>query len=344
MFCNTNYQNVIERLKNKAKILSAQIGFYSFDVDQVEEDFINYLNSKSINDVYPLFGGTASLADYVNNMKYYSGTGNPFSPIIYVGSELASNLEEDKSLYFKISADLQWKEIFNIPTKCPFVLDHIKRKFVEKWDGAKESKFNAVNCRFYKTLRETLINDPQFAYDYPFIVYQTLYHTTRNNSNGSINGHEWNVANKFLSILTNSEKCYEYYESKNREEGFQKPNPTDKFIDEQIFMTECNLKPAASGQNNGSQLNQFIFSELLDKFKQKRIIILHPTTGIRQQCKSNKSYQIASLFRYASLKNSLEIYNAYSNKHTIIFSPQNLSAAVTNKLLCDLAYVVKKFR
>jgi len=333
MFCNPNYQNVIERLKNKAKLLSEQIGFNAFDVDQAGEDFINYLNSESINDAYPLFGDTASLANYVNNINYYSGTGNPFSPIIYVESELGSNLEEDNSLYFKIAADLQWKEIFNIPTKCPSVLDHIKNKFVENWDGANERQFNAFNCRFYKTLRETLINDPQFAYDYPFIVYQTLYHTTRRG------GHEWNVANKFLSILTNSEK---YYESKNLEETFQKPNPTDKFIDEQIFMTECNLKPAASGQNNGSQLNQFIFSELLDKFKQKRIIILHPKAGIRQQCKSNKSYQIASLFRYASLKNSLEIYNAYSNKHTIIFSPQNLSRHVSNKLLCDIAYLVKK--
>jgi len=334
MFCNPNYQNVIERLKNKAKLLSEQIGFYSFDVDQAEEDFINYLNSESINDFYPSFGDTASLVDYVNNMKYYSGTGNPFSPIIYVGSELASNLKDDRSLYFKISADLQWKEIFNISTKCPSVLDHIKNKFVEKWDGAKEKKFNAVNCSFYKTLRETLINDPQFAYDYPFIVYQTLYHIARKG------GHEWNKANKFLSILTNSEK---YYESKNLEETFQKPNLTDKFIDEQIFMTECNLKPAASGQKNGFKLNQFVFSELLDNFKQKRIIILHPKAGIRQQCKkqlSNKSYQIASLFRYTKLKNPLEIYTAY-NKHAIIFSPRNLSENVSNKLLCDIAYVVK---
>ena len=247
MFCNPNYQNVIERLKNKAKLLSEQIGFYSFDVDQAGEDFINYLNSKSINDFYPLFGCTASLANYVNNMNCYSGTGNPFSPIIYVGSELASNLEEDKSLYFKISADLQWKEIFNIAPKCPSVLYHIKNKFVEKWDGANERKSDAFNCSFYKKLREALINDPQFAYDYPFIVYQTLYHTARNS-----NGHEWNKAKKFLSILTNSEK---YYESKNLEETFQKPNPTDKFIDEQIFMTECNLKPAASGQNNGFKLD-----------------------------------------------------------------------------------------
>ncbi|MDA8162330.1 MAG: hypothetical protein M0022_05415 [Desulfobacteraceae bacterium] len=336
MVCNGSYQNLIERLKERAKTLAIQIGFNSFDVDLAEEDFKKYLRSGYIDDTYPLFGGISSLTDYVERMKYYSGTGNPFSPIIYAGSELASNLQDDRSLYFKICADLYWKEIFDIPLNCPFALEHIKRKFLEKWGGANEDKFNSFNCLFYRTLREHLINNPQFAYDYPFVVYQTLYHTKRKGR------HEWNVAKSFLSILllTGQE---EYYNSKPLKKIFQEPNQEDKFIDEMIFMTECNLKPAATGVTNDSQLNQFVFFCLLDNFKQKRIVILHPAekndakTKVKEEL--NGIPKIANL-RYEKTEKCIEIY--YYNGHKIIFSPRNLSANVSNNLLCDLSYVTKK--
>ncbi len=336
MAYNQNYQILIKRLKESAKDLANQIGFTSFDVDLAEEDFIDYLNSASINDVYPLFGGCSSLVDYVNKMDCYSGTGNPFSPVIYAGSELASNLQDDKSLYFKISADLQWKEIFDIPSKCPFILEHIKRKFIEKWDGANEHVHNSYNLIFYTTLRETLNNDQQFVYDYPFVVYQTLYHTKRKG------GHEWNIANKFLSILTGYQ---EYYEPKKIGESFHVPSPADRFIDELIFMTECNLKPAATGEQNGFQLNQFVFSQLLDNFKQKRIVILHPKGSKKgNSLKSTVEEKINSKARKIAILKSIDSFiEVYSyNGHKIIISPRNLSMNVKNELLCDLSYAVKK--
>ena len=354
---NPQYENLIGRLKACAKWLACMIGWPEYDVDLAGEDFRHYLENCSPADGdYPPWGAESALVDYVFKLESYSGTGNPFSPIVYVGSELGSSLLKDWSLYFKVCADIFWKDIFGVPLKCPSVLDRLERDFKKHWGGANErgyketpwaSYVNALNSPFYQTLREQLRRDPELWRNYHFIIYQSLYHTKREGR------HQWTIAADFLSILllSRKENPRPFYEGKELGEPFGLSNPPRGFFfDELLFLTEANVVPYAAGDSGDYRGNKFL-EFALTKFNQGRIFILHPSTKHDEKIRfrleeflrdlgSQKVFDCCN--HYGNLKNPLKLYKL--NKHRIIFSPMNLTTSVPNKLLLDLARFCKRNR
>ncbi len=353
---NPRYNTLIDRLKECAQWLACMIGWPDYDVDLAGEDFRRYLEEYSPADGdYPPWGAESALVDYVANLECYSGTGNPFSPIIYVGSELGSSLLEDWSLYFKICADIFWKDIFGVELKCPGIVGRLERDFLNLWGGANErgykktpwaSYVNALNSPFYQTLRAQLTFDPNLWLKHPFVVYQGLYHTKEESRRS---GQEWSTAANFLSILVfNKNGIDNFYIGKKLEESFEISYPKENvYFDELLFLSEANVFPYATGASGSYKLNNFL-RWILEEFSQGRIIILHPKKEINEEVKEEilekLGCQEVFCFKpdYAGSNKPIRLYRF--NKHLIISSSKNLTSGVNNLLLLDIARFSKRNR
>jgi len=86
-----------------------------------------------------------------------------------------------------------------------FLFYSIYNEFERYWSGANEkTDYNPYYSNFYGSLRNEILNNPdRYRYEFPFMVYLTLYHTFRNN--------QWQKIDKikqFLFYIYKEDKMY----------------------------------------------------------------------------------------------------------------------------------------
>lgn len=339
---------ILDQLHTNAQTFARQIQCWRYDSSLAEQDFRYYLKSQPDPD-YPPWGARASWTLHCNELKSQSGTGNPLSPLIIVGSEFSADPTAYQELYFKYCFDILWKEVFDIPG-CEIVRHRLKSAFIKHWGGAgtEDESAGYAWAPFYKSLRYFLIDQPDLWKDQPFVANHMYWHTGRPGGGG---GHQWGIASRFIQWL---QKWPEYPSkptklSSNGQAG--KPfsqNFEDDKIDSFAFFTESSLEAAAIGigkyRKKTPKFNGFL-DHILNNFKQPRIILLNPTP------KENLQKELRD-----KLKESCITFNEWAGNETypitlwkhingswIVFAHTNLTgSAASNEKIADICRLIRK--
>jgi hypothetical protein len=179
-----NYSNLKKRLKQKAEQIAKILGFSNYDLNEAENDFVEYFEKFHINKI-ELFNNELGflenmahieyfekITNYISSAKGITGSCNPFSPIIIASSEYSGEITYHWDIYFKVLYDFFWMDFFKFSEK---ILDNIYKELCKYWSGAREKHVNPYKSKFYISLRESMNkNFSKFKYDYPFMVYLTL--------------------------------------------------------------------------------------------------------------------------------------------------------------------------
>lgn len=343
--------SIIDRLHEKAEIFARQLGCGRFDTRLAEQDFRNYLESDVCgpDPDYPPWGARASWTLHKNAMTTQSGTGNPLSPLIIVGSEFNADPDNYQELYFKYCFDLLWKEIFGIPG-CDIVRYRIRQTFLKHWGGAAgNDKASGYSwAPFYKSLRHFLWQNFQAWEDYPFVARHMDWHTSRPQGGSS---HQWGKASTIIQWLQHWPHYPEEptnLKSKGNPDNLHHQNFSNDKIDDFAFFTEASLEAAACSVDKKLKPNNETSADFLEyainNFKQPRIFLLNPTqkenlqdklrAKYRDSCtnvnewQGNKSYPL-SLWRH--------IHGSW-----IVFVHTNLTGSVSNNKMSDILRLIRK--
>ena len=92
---------LLPQLHRHAETFARQLGCGGFNTSAAETDFLGYLGTVTGHD-YPPWGARASWFQYINDMTQQSGTGNPLSPLIVVGSEFNAESDDYYELYLNM--------------------------------------------------------------------------------------------------------------------------------------------------------------------------------------------------------------------------------------------------
>jgi hypothetical protein len=280
-------------------------------------------------------------------MTSQSGTGNPFSPLIIVGSELSADATNYQELYFKLCFDLLWKELLGI-SGCENVRHRIRESFIKHWGGAgKEDKNSGYEwAPFYKSLRYELISDKNFYFEHPFVGRHMVWHSNGNRGEGQ----QWGKISKLTQLLIDWPVFPPNWSGligcdKNII-PFDKSDADRETIDDLVFITEYNLEAAQAGKGKKTKIqNEFIFQHAFQYFIQPRIFLFNPRSGLQDESreKVRADCQLVAEWRSPDKRNIRPIC-LWRHKlgHYIIFSPRNLTSDCPDNLIADIARLIRK--
>jgi len=381
-------RKIRDKLKLEAKEIARRIGYANYNVDGAEEDFRSYLKEYRGGKMYAL----SMLPDFKNHIEYintvqnfiktlndfgggFTGTCNPYSPIIIASSEMANELSNIWDTYFKLLYDYFWLDIMEAwddsDEICLENVIKIKKKIYwqlkQYWSGANEKGITPYHSVFYTSLRCLMHKDLEFVYN--FAIYLTFYHTFRQGA------HQWQKLDKIKQILINDYKkayqteVFNFNENEENDKSKKEDKKKDKFdlnkkidtktwddyltcyipFEERFFLTECNLIPNPT-MNDTLLENRFLF-HLIDNFKVPRIVILNPDSDKWNENKMKIKDHILKKsriwhFRPLIGRNecNIEVYR-YQGKFTehILIRTRNLSNGGSNLTIFNIANKIKEF-
>ena len=336
-------------LHEKAEIFARQLGCGDYDTQLAEQDFRNYLTSEvcGTDPDYPPWGARSSWQRHTQNITSQSGTGNPFSPLIVVGSELSADATNYQELYFKLCFDLLWKELFEIPG-LEFIRHRIRKSFIKHWGGAGEEDKNSGYewAPFYKSLRDELISDKSFYFNHPFVGRHMVWHSNGNRGEGQ----QWGKISKLTQLLIDwpvfPPEWKTLIDCKENSLPFDKSDASRNTIDDLAFFTEYNLEAAQAGQGGDTKnKNEFIFQYAFPYYRQPRIFLFNPRSSFQDDSRDEIKADCQLLIEWRSPeKKHTRPICLWRHKlgHYIVFSPINLTSGGSDNLLADIARLIRK--
>ena len=348
------------RMEKGARRLAEAIGLPDYDLERAAADFRRYL-AACPEQPYPRWddrSGSARTAwqNHCRAMTQQSGSGNPLSPLIVVGSELSAHPDNYRELYFKSCFDLFWREVFGLPGDQGR-RQELREDFYHHWGGAgsRDREAGGPQAPFYQSLRQALRDAPRLWQQAPFVFRHTPYHSGGNRGGG----HQWSKMAALLKLLLK-----EQLPTAPRLAAHGSPhepwNP-ERFhrttIDDFLFLTEASLEaaPAGRGKRGNPRWNGF-WDYALHHFTQPRIFLFNPTVKnnlqdtLRQYLFTQTACQIISqedlsqedlAGRYSRRfltmfrRRPLTVFR-FGGRHLGIFSPLNLTQAVPGYLLVEM--------
>ena len=342
-----------DRLRQKAQVFARELGCSRFSLELAEKDFRDYLESDAILPDYPPWGARAEWVRYTRKMITMSGHGNPLSPLIFVGSELAADPENYQELYFKFCFDLLWRELFGC-RKTNAMRTRFKKAFLKFWGGAgREDKAAGYHgSAYYRSLRYELQANPAFWTQQSFVNRHIEWHS--NGNRGA--GHYFGKTSQLILTLRPSPLRLQRRNATALSCNAGPQTPFSGFegrdiIDDFAFFTESSLDTAAAGErkvHTKESLNEYPFYAL-DQFKQNRIFLFSPTQKKAQglplqdavRTKLNANSRIVEQ-RAGNASYPLTVYRHNSGHYAIVFHT-NLTQSVSNNKLVVLAQLVRKY-
>lgn len=336
---------LISELHSHAENFARQLGCGGYDTSAAEADFHGYLKTVDGHD-YPPWGARASWFDHQARMTSQSGTGNPLSPVIVVGSEFSAESDDYYVLYFKSVFDLYWQEVFDC-CPCPQVVDRLHQDFIQQWGGAGTADKAAgyQHAPFYQGLRLHLQSNPGLLHDRSFVYKHMAYHSQRGGK-----GHQWEIISRLLTFLhywPEYDKNLDIFSSQGEPTGSFLGDFDRTTLDDFVFCTESRLGAAAvggTGENN--KINGFL-DHALEQFCQPRIFLLNPAgkDGMYDKLYKYLFPQVTAELEWfvpaRALKKPLRLWRHY-NGHYLVFSPTNLTGSISYNLLADIARLIRR--
>lgn len=335
---------------NKLKKLSQDIGDELFEknifkVDKAENDFYSYLCRLDLKDL-PNYPDCDDKFKAIVNVSSISGFGNPFSPIIFFGNELAFDIKKENYPvgYFCFTIDYLWKSILSKSDDNNYT--KLQEYFCEKWCGVSQDykKNKDEPEKLYKKRKEQITNFYQIIRKkenlrkLPFCIVDSFYYWIRKGN------HYWYVTEKLLKKLIENEKLNHRKFLKEEIDG--RKNLVDNNLHYKLFCfnSEINLKPSTKTKNDAlHEVNNF-FKHIINTYQNNpRIVIcgshIRPSNLIDLFPKYNWHFDCSQ----TTPKDYLTIAYPEDNPLFLVVMCRNLSASVSNDYLDRVVETIKNY-
>ena len=330
-------------LKNGQAIGDKLFGIDKFCAEKTFDEFSGYLNeldSKIFENFCKLLEEEKKDTELNLEINTISGYGNPFSPIILVGNELAFDMKGTTQKYnipvyfFTHTIDFWWKSLISNDKEN---IEKLHRLFKDKWQGPhqdvnqKNDKKIKKNKVFYDQLKEKLKEDPCLLENFPFCIYDSVYYPKREGR------HYWYATEELIYYIIYENPRDLFRELKSLHGEFNNEHLSN-YYKLWCFSTECNLMPSTT-TGNKIKVNSFL-SYLLNKFEQPRILVGGSNLNKLLEKGEFKEWNCNEISKESREKILLYWHN---NKKHIIIIANNLSGSTAPiKYIFRLSLLIKE--